>query len=103
MLLQWDLVCDRNLLVDTSQFAFNFGVMVGAIVFTILSDRIGRKPVILGCQYIMIGISLVIVFSPNYITFVVLRFVQGAFREVLIFYTAASNEYNKNRIVYQEL
>ena len=85
LFLQWDLVCDRNYLVETSQSVFNFGVMVGAIVFTSLADCIGRKPVHLGCQYLMFCISLIIVFTPNYITFVVLRFLHGAVREVYFF------------------
>ena len=93
MFQQWDLVCDRNFLADTSQFVFNFGVMVGAIVFSSLADNIGRKPVILGCQFILICISLIVALSPNYITFVVLRFFQGAFREVRIVSFIASQNY----------
>ena len=56
--------------------------MVGAIVFTSLADKIGRKPVHLGCQYAMIVVGLAIAFAPEYITFVVLRFLLGALREV---------------------
>ena len=79
---QWDLVCDKNYLVETSQSVFNFGVMVGAIIFTSMSDRLGRKPIHLACQYTMLVIGIVIAFAPNYITFVVLRFFLGAVREV---------------------
>ena len=80
--LQWDLVCDKNYLVETSQSVFAFGVMVGAVMFTSLADKIGRKPVHLGCQYGMIVVGLAIAFAPEYVTFVVLRFVLGALREV---------------------
>lgn len=79
---QWDLVCDKNYLAETSQSVFNFGVMVGAVVFTTMADKIGRKPVHLGCQYAMVVVGLAIAFSPNYITFVILRFLLGAIREV---------------------
>jgi len=65
-----------------SQSVFNFGVMVGAIIFTSMADRLGRKPIHLTCQYSMFAVGLAIAFAPNYITFVVLRFVQGAVREV---------------------
>src|SRR6218665_3160058 len=78
---QWDLVCDKNYLVETSQSVFNFGVMVGAFVFTMLADRIGRKPVHILCQYAMLVLGLAIAYSGNYVTFVVLRFFQGAMRE----------------------
>lgn len=80
--LQWNLVCDKNYLVETSQSVFNFGVMVGAIVFTSLADRVGRKPVHLGCQYTMLLLGLAIAVAPSYVVFVILRFFQGAAREV---------------------
>ena len=56
--------------------------MVGAIIFTSLADRVGRKPIHLACQYSMFAVGLVIAFAPNYVAFVVLRFIQGAVREV---------------------
>jgi len=56
--------------------------MVGAIIFTSLADRLGRKPIHLACQYSMFAVGLVIAFAPNYVAFVVLRFIQGAVREV---------------------
>ena len=65
-----------------SQSVFNFGVMVGAIIFTSMADRLGRKPIHLACQYTMLVLGIVIAFAPNYITFVVLRFFLGAVREV---------------------
>ena len=68
-----------------SQSLFAFGVCVGAVLFTTLADHIGRKPVHLGCQFAMIPIGLIIAFAPNYTTFIVMRFVLGAVREVLIF------------------
>ena len=68
--------------METSQSVFNFGVMVGAIIFTTMADRLGRKPIHLACQYSMLVIGLVLAFAPNYIAFVVLRFFLGAVREV---------------------
>ena len=75
-------MCDKNYLMETSQSVFNFGVMVGAIIFTSMADRLGRKPIYLACQYCMLVIGIIVAFSPNYITFVVLRFFLGAVREV---------------------
>jgi len=67
-----------------SQSVFNFGVMVGAIIFTSMADRLGRKPIHLACQYSMFAVGLAIFFAPNYVTFVVMRFIQGAVREVTV-------------------
>jgi len=78
-------VCDKNYLAELSQSVFTFGVMVGAIIFTPLADRFGRKPIHLVCQYSMIVLGVVVAFAPNYITFVVFRFFLGAVREVNIF------------------
>ena len=82
-LLQWDLVCDRNVLMETSQSVFTFGVMLGALSCTTLADKIGRKPIHLGCQWAMILIGVATAFSPNFIVFTVLRFLQGVAREVI--------------------
>ena len=79
---QWDLVCDRSYLVETSQSLFCFGVMMGAIVFTTLADKVGRKPVHLGCQYAMLGVGVAIAFAPSYSAFLAMRFLLGALREV---------------------
>ena len=61
---------------------FNFGLMVGSLVFTTIADRFGRKPVYLACQFAMLAVGVVVAFSPNYIFFVVFRFVLGAVRGV---------------------
>ena len=82
---QWDLVCDKNYLVEMSQSVFNSGVMVGAIIFTSMADRLGRKPIHLACQYSMFAVGLAIAFAPNYLTFIMLRFLQGAVREVNLY------------------
>jgi len=68
--------------METSQSVFSFGVMVGAIIFTSMADRLGRKPIHLACQYAMVAFGIVVAFAPNYIVFVTFRFFLGAAREV---------------------
>ena len=58
------------------------GVMCGAIFFPTLADRFGRKVIHLSCLFSMIAIGVIIALAPNYITFVALRFFQGAVRPV---------------------
>jgi OCT family organic cation transporter-like MFS transporter 4/5 len=56
--------------------------MVGATVFTALSDRFGRKPPHLGCQFSMAIIGIGCAFAQDYTTFTVLRFLLGMLQQV---------------------
>ncbi|XP_007437766.2 solute carrier family 22 member 7 [Python bivittatus] len=44
---QWDLVCERKSLNQATATFFFFGVMLGAVIFGYLSDRFGRKSMLL--------------------------------------------------------
>ena len=80
--MQWDLVCKRAYLKDLSQTILTVGVMFGAMGFTTLSDRIGRKPVFLFSQWAMVVVGVITAFVPNFYVFLVLRFFTGAFQQV---------------------
>ena len=82
MWFQWDLVCDREYLKDLSQTILVVGVIFGAIVFTSLSDRLGRKPVFLFSQWLLVVVGVINAFVPNYTVFLVLRFCTGALQQV---------------------
>ena len=58
------------------------GVMIGGVVFGMISDRFGRRPVLLFTMYAHILLGVVIAFIPNYIGFVVLRFIVGFLMQV---------------------
>ena len=60
-----------------SQLVFGVGLLVGSVAFTRLADKIGRKPVHLGCQWGTIILGVVIAFSPSYVIFTTLRFLIG--------------------------
>ncbi|XP_007910016.1 solute carrier family 22 member 6-A isoform X3 [Callorhinchus milii] len=44
---EWDLVCDQRSLKQMSQSIYMSGVLVGAIVMGQMSDRFGRRPILL--------------------------------------------------------
>ena len=70
---EWKLVCTKDWFVASSQsvyFAGYFAVFIGGI----LGDRIGRKPVILGCLVLTLASRLVISLSPNIFVFMLGRF-----------------------------
>ncbi|CAG9787709.1 unnamed protein product [Diatraea saccharalis] len=39
IITEWNLICDRDWLKDLTQTAFQFGVLIGSLVFGILSDK----------------------------------------------------------------
>ncbi|XP_048735991.2 solute carrier family 22 member 4-like [Ostrea edulis] len=74
VLSEWDLVCDDNFLVDLSSTIYMVGNTLGALCLTPLSDKFGRKWVILVMLWIQGAIGIGAAFSSSYVMFTVLRF-----------------------------
>ncbi|CAH1798082.1 unnamed protein product [Owenia fusiformis] len=77
MVTEWDLVCDREIMITNVHTVFVVGLMLGGIVFTALSDKLGRKPIHVFCHFLTgaAGISSAVV--PDYYIFMGLSFVRG--------------------------
>ncbi|CAB1432284.1 unnamed protein product [Pleuronectes platessa] len=73
----WDLVCSRKGLNKATATAFFIGVMCGAPLFGFLSDRFGRRPLLLASYVTSMTFALLSAFSPSYILFVIMRFFTG--------------------------
>ncbi|KTG41659.1 hypothetical protein cypCar_00005113 [Cyprinus carpio] len=70
----WDLVCDKEWLAKLAQPTFMLGVLIGALVFGDIADRIGRRPILMAtslCQFIF---GVTVAFTGNYYLFVLMRF-----------------------------
>lgn len=80
--IQFSLACDKKYLGLLSSSIYFFGLMAGAIVFGSLADRIGRRPVLLATVFGQIIFGVSVAFAPNYVIFVILRFMVGFFTEV---------------------
>jgi len=80
--VQWDLVCDRAYLKDLTQTSYVVGFMVSVLIFSILSDKFGRKPLFLFCQWALVVVGVANAFAPNYLVFTVLRFFSGMLQQV---------------------
>ncbi|XP_015708389.1 solute carrier family 22 member 13-like [Coturnix japonica] len=73
LLTEFDLVCDRKDLGDISQSLSMVGLLVGGMIFGPLSDRIGRRPVLLISMLGQGLFGLAIAFLPNFILYVIFR------------------------------
>ncbi|XP_072241146.1 solute carrier family 22 member 7-like [Leuresthes tenuis] len=74
---QWDLVCDRRGKNKATATIFFFGVMFGAMSFGSLSDRFGRKIMLLVSYVSGMLFAVASAFSTTYMMFAVLRFFTG--------------------------
>ncbi|KAK7496002.1 hypothetical protein BaRGS_00012703 [Batillaria attramentaria] len=75
------LVCDRYLLASLAQTMVVLGQGFGAFIMSIVSDRFGRKPVLLGCQLLMFASGVAIGLSPSFPFLAVFKVVAGFFQQ----------------------
>ncbi|XP_045903521.1 solute carrier family 22 member 7-like [Micropterus dolomieu] len=74
---QWDLVCDRRGKNKATATIFFVGVMFGAMSFGSLSDRYGRRIMLLVSYVSAMIFAFASAFSTSYVMFAVLRFFTG--------------------------
>lgn len=70
----WDLVCEKEWLAKLCQPTFMLGVLIGALVFGDIADRVGRVKIMMLTSLCQFGLGVAVAFSSNYYVFVVLRF-----------------------------
>lgn len=70
---QFNLVCGNDYLRSVSQSMYMAGKMVGALGAGMLSDKFGRKRMILIASICVLLFGIVISFSPSMIVFTILR------------------------------
>ncbi|KAG8438088.1 hypothetical protein GDO86_008684 [Hymenochirus boettgeri] len=74
---EWDLVCGLESLKELAQSLFMAGVLLGALIFGRLSDRYGRRAILL-CSLFIIGVmGTGAAFSPNFSTYCCFRLLSG--------------------------
>ncbi|KAM6282599.1 solute carrier family 22 member 13-like [Porphyrio hochstetteri] len=78
LLTEFDLVCDRKDLNNISQSIYMVGLFLGAMIFGPLSDRIGRRPVILISIFLQGLFGVGIAFVPHFYVYMAFRCVVGA-------------------------
>ncbi|XP_063800928.1 solute carrier family 22 member 6-A-like isoform X2 [Pseudophryne corroboree] len=74
---EWDLVCNQRKMRQVAQSIYMAGVLVGAFVLGSLSDRFGRKAILIG-SYLMMAVSgTCVAFLPSFVTYCTFRCLCG--------------------------
>nr|XP_025033966.1 solute carrier family 22 member 6-A-like isoform X2 [Pelodiscus sinensis] len=77
IITEWDLVCNLRRLRQMAQSIYMAGVLVGALVLSGLSDRTGRKAMLIWSFLQLAVMGTCTAFSPNYISYCIFRFLGG--------------------------
>nr|XP_022900282.1 organic cation transporter protein-like [Onthophagus taurus] len=77
MISEWNLVCGDEHLVNLVQIIFMVGVLLGGILFGILSDHQGRKKTLIICILIQSTLGLISSWIPWFTSFLIVRFFLG--------------------------
>ncbi|EAX04171.1 solute carrier family 22 (organic anion transporter), member 7, isoform CRA_a [Homo sapiens] len=76
--LQWDLVCEQKGLNRAASTFFFAGVLVGAVAFGYLSDRFGRRRLLLVAYVSTLVLGLASAASVSYVMFAITRTLTGS-------------------------
>ncbi|XP_029469241.1 solute carrier family 22 member 6-B-like isoform X1 [Rhinatrema bivittatum] len=74
---EWELVCDLRSLKELAQSLFMAGVLIGALIFGSLSDRCGRRAVLLWSLLMIALMGTGAAFSPSFTIYCFFRFLSG--------------------------
>ncbi|XP_074642198.1 organic cation transporter protein-like [Tubulanus polymorphus] len=77
IVMEWNLVCDKLYLAKLVTTLYFLGVMVGGVIFGSLSDRYGRKPVLMFTLWMPALLGVALSFVQHLTLFILIRFVMG--------------------------
>ncbi|XP_069743701.1 solute carrier family 22 member 16 isoform X4 [Narcine bancroftii] len=71
---EWNLVCDRAWLAKLTQPIFMVGVLLGAVVFGDIADRLGRRSILWFTSVAQFVFGVAVAFTNDYYSFIIVRF-----------------------------
>ncbi|KAM9788651.1 solute carrier family 22 member 6-A [Neosynchiropus ocellatus] len=74
---EWDLVCGLRPLKQMIQTIYMGGVLAGAIIYGGLSDRFGRRSILIWSYLHMAVVGTISAFAPSYTSYSAMRFLTG--------------------------
>ena len=60
------------------------GALIGSVVFPRMGDIYGRKPLLLGCLWSNVIVSIIQTFSPNFVFYCVFALFRGMQQQVRV-------------------
>ncbi|CAH1636438.1 unnamed protein product [Spodoptera littoralis] len=84
---EWNLVCDRAHLTSLAEVMFLVGVGVGGVVGGWISDRFGRKRILMSMMVAQSSLAILSLLVRSFVQYVVVRLVMG-FVSVSVVYAA---------------
>ncbi|XP_075975349.1 organic cation transporter protein-like isoform X2 [Anticarsia gemmatalis] len=84
---EWDLVCDREYLTSLAESTFLIGVGVGGVVGGWISDKFGRKKILMSMMVAQSVLAILSLLVRSFIQYLLVRLVMG-FVSVSVVYAA---------------
>ncbi|CAG5119142.1 unnamed protein product [Candidula unifasciata] len=75
------MVCDNVGLKEVVQVILLLGQTVGALIFTSVADKYGRKPVLVACNFLLGATGFGVAYAPNIYVMIAFRFLCGFFQQ----------------------
>ncbi|XP_031950700.1 solute carrier family 22 member 6 [Corvus kubaryi] len=99
IITEWDLVCSSRGLKQLAQSLYMAGVLAGGIVFGGLSDRFGRRSVLIWCHLQMATMGTCSSFAPTFTVYCLFRFLTGmAFSGIVLNSVSLSLEWMPTQV-----
>ncbi|XP_014369438.2 organic cation transporter protein-like [Papilio machaon] len=77
IITEWNLICKDSWLKDFTQTVFQFGVLIGSLIFGAASDRYGRRKTLIFAVVMESLTGIIASFLPDFWSFTIIRMFLG--------------------------